>query len=112
MENWKTLQTQIKDSNNQTVKSRSHLRGKTLEHVRSVRTVRIEVNKEKPTEYDKMMRLAQLTHEHRIRFGKRHSSVKPSESAVSLKIRRDMEKRSEMDAEEALKSMRFKQSWQ
>ena len=79
--------------------------------MRSTRTIRVEVNKEKPTEYDKMMRLAQLTQEHRVRFGKRHNSVAPSESAVSLKIRRDLEKRSEVDPEEALKSMRFKQSW-
>ena len=94
------------------MKSRSHLRGRTLDHVRSTRTIRIEVNKEKPTEYDKMMRLAQLTQEHRISFGKRHSSVGAgSESAVSKKIRKDLEKRSEVDPEEALKSMRFKQSW-
>ena len=59
--NWKTLQTEIKDSNNQTVKSRSS-RHKTLDPARSIRNVKVEVNRNaKPTNEDKIMRLAALT---------------------------------------------------
>ena len=36
---------------------------------------------------DRIMRLAQLTQEHRIGFGKRHNSVAAKESALSMRIR-------------------------
>ena len=80
---WKALHATIRDSSGHAVKGRNG-RAQTLEDVRSLRNVRAEANRasSKPTDEDKIRRLAELTAEHRLRFGKRHAS-QAHDSALS-----------------------------
>ena len=80
---WKALATTIRDSQGLAVKSRSG-RAHTLADGRSGRNARAGAHGAggEPTDEDKIRRLAQLTHEHRQRFGKRHAS-QAHDSALS-----------------------------
>ena len=97
---------------NMAAKSRQNLQHKSLESARSTRTMNLGHPKDPQQDnLDRIMRLAQLTQEHRIGFGKRNRSVISKESALSIRLKKDLEKKSDIRADETLKNIQMVNLW-